>query len=168
MKLRDIVLVGLLSAVTTAGKLALSFIPNVEIVTLFFILFAVVLGMKHSLFIAVIFVTTDILIYGFSTWVLGYYLVWPLLVVITSLLSKKINSEYGYAIIGGLFGLFFGLFFAINESFFYGPAYGLAYWINGLTFDLIHGVSNFVIVLLLFKPLKRMLDIQIAKLQPAD
>ena len=69
MKLRDIVLVGLLSAVTTAGKLALSFIPNVEIVTLFFILFAVVLGMKHSLFIAVIFVTTDILIYGFSTWV---------------------------------------------------------------------------------------------------
>ena len=60
MKIRDIVLIGLLSAATTAGKLALSFIPNVEIVTLFFILFAVVLGMKRSLFVAVIFVTTDI------------------------------------------------------------------------------------------------------------
>ena len=165
MKIRDIVLIGLLSAATTAGKLALSFIPNVEIVTLFFILFAVVLGMKRSLFVAVIFVTTDILIYGFSTWVLGYYLVWPLLVIIASLLRNKTNSEYVYAFLGGLFGLFFGLFFAITESFFYGPAYGLAYWVNGLVFDLLHGVSNFIIVLLMYKPLKNMLDIQVAKLQ---
>ncbi|NLC43312.1 MAG: hypothetical protein GX783_03410 [Clostridiales bacterium] len=168
MRIRDIVLIGLLSAATTAGKLALSFIPNVEIVTLFFILFAVVLGMKRSLFIAVVFVTTDILIYGFSTWVLGYYLVWPLLVFIASLLRKKANSEYIYATLGGLFGLFFGLFFAITESLFYGPAYGLAYWVNGLTFDLVHGVSNFIIVLLMYKPLKNMLDIQVAKLQIFD
>ncbi len=165
MRIRDIVLIGLLSAATTAGKLALSFVPNVEIVTLFFILFAVVLGMKRSLFIAVIFITTDILIYGFSTWVLGYYLVWPLLVIIASVLRKKTSSEYAYAALGGLFGLFFGLFFAITESFFYGPAYGLAYWVNGLTFDLVHGVSNFIIVLLMFKPLRNMLDVQVAKLQ---
>jgi energy-coupling factor transport system substrate-specific component len=168
MRIRDIVLIGLLSAATTAGKLALSFIPNVEIVTLFFILFAVVLGMKRSLFVAVIFITTDILIYGFSTWVLGYYLVWPLVVIIASVLSKRTKSEYAYATLGGLFGLFFGLFFAITESFFYGPAYGLAYWVNGLTFDLIHGASNFIIVLLMFKPLKNMLDIQVAKLQVSD
>jgi energy-coupling factor transport system substrate-specific component len=45
MKIRDIVLVGLLSAATTAGKLALSFLPNVEIVTLFFIVFATTLGL---------------------------------------------------------------------------------------------------------------------------
>ena len=168
MKIRDIVLIGLLSAATTAGKLALSFIPNVEIVTLFFILFAVVLGMKRSLFVAVIFVTTDILIYGFSTWVLGYYLVWPLLVIIASGLRKKTNSEYTYATLGGLFGLFFGFFFAITESYFYGLAYGLAYWVNGLAFDLLHGVSNFIIVLLMYKPLKNMLDIQVAKLQIFD
>ncbi len=31
----DIVLVGILSATLTAGKMALAFVPNVEIVTLF-------------------------------------------------------------------------------------------------------------------------------------
>ena len=165
MNIKDIVVIGLLSAATTAGKLALSFIPNVEIVSLFFILFAATLGLKRSLLIAAVFVTTEILLYGFSTWVLGYYVAWPLLVFITSMIRRRIQSEYGYAILGGLFGLSFGLLFAITESFFYGPAYGVSYWINGLTFDLIHGVSNFIIVLLLFKPLKNMMVLQAAKLK---
>ncbi|HHY81943.1 MAG TPA: hypothetical protein GX505_04600 [Clostridiales bacterium] len=165
MKIRDIVLIGLLSAATTAGKAALSIIPNVEIVTLFFIVFASTIGLKRSLFIAIVFVTTEILIYGFSTWVIGYYFIWPLLVLIASLLSRKTSSEYGYAVLAGLFGLCFGLFFAITESFFYGPAYGFAYWINGLTFDFIHGASNFIIVLLLFKPMEKILDMQASRLQ---
>ncbi len=165
MKIRDIVLVGLLSAATTAGKMALSFIPNVEIVTLFFIIFAATLGLKRSLFIALVFVSTEILIYGFSTWVIGYYLIWPLLVIIISALKKRVQSEYGYAVIAALFGFFYGAFFAITESFFYGSAYGFAYWINGITFDLVHGASNFIIVLLLFKPLKKVMEIQVDKLQ---
>jgi len=160
MKIRDIVLIALLSAATTAGKLALSFLPNIEIVTLFFLVFTVTLGLRRSLLISVVFVTTDILIYGFSTWVIGYYVVWPLLAFITSILAGRLKSEYGYAVIGGLFGIFYGLIFAVVESFFYGPAYGLAYWINGLTFDLVHGVSNFIIVLLLFNPLKAVLATQ--------
>ena len=97
MKIRDIVLAGILSAATTAGKLALSFVPNVEIVTLFFIVFTTTLGIKRSLMVAMVFVTTEILIYGFSTWVIGYYLIWPMLVLIVSALSKRVSSEYGYA-----------------------------------------------------------------------
>jgi len=165
MKTRDIVLIGLLSATTTAGKAALSFIPNVEIVTLFFIVFASSLGLKRSFFITIVFNATEILLYGFSTWVIGYFIIWPLLILITSLISRKIRSEYGYAVVGGLFGLFYGLFFAITESFFYGPAYGFAYWINGLTFDFVHGASNFIIILLLYKPMKRIMDMQADKLK---
>jgi hypothetical protein len=163
MKIRDIVLIGLLSASVTAGKLALSFIPNVEIVTLLFIVFSVTLGLKRSLLISVVFVTTDILLYGFSTWVIGYYIVWPLLVLIASFMGRRLKSEYGYAIVGGLFGLFFGLMFAVIESFFYGPAYGLSYWVKGLTFYFVHGASNFIIVLLLFKPLHKVLTTQAAR-----
>ncbi|MBE3102317.1 MAG: hypothetical protein IMZ47_08635 [Firmicutes bacterium] len=161
MKVRDIVLIGLLSACITAGKLALSFIPNVEIVTLLFIVFTVTLGIKRSFFISIIFVTTEILLYGFSTWVLGYYIVWPVLVLITALMSKTFKTEYGYAAIAGIFGLAFGLFFAITESFFYGYAYGLTYWVRGLPFDILHGAANYIIVLVLFKPLSKMLAKQV-------
>ena len=46
------------------------------------------------------------------------------------------------------------------ESFFYGWAYGFAYWLRGILFDVVHGVSNYIIVLLLFKPLGRIVKIQ--------
>ena len=75
-----------------------------------------------------------------------------MLIIITHFIKKTIKNEYGYATLAGLFGLFFGVFFAIAESFFYGYAYGLAYWIRGIPFDILHGVSNFIIVLVLFNP----------------
>lgn len=157
MTIKDIVLVGILSASLTAGKLALSFVPNVEIVTLLFIIYASIFGMKKSLFVALIFSTSEILIYGFSTWLLGYYIIWPLLVIIVSILKNVLKSEYSYAIIGALFGYLFGMFFAVIESLFYGVAYGWTYWINGLLFDLVHGTSNFIIILTLYKPMTNLL-----------
>lgn len=157
MKIRDIALIGILSATITAGKLVLSFIPNVEIVTLLFIVYTVVFGVRKSLLASVIFSTTEILIYGFSTWLLGYYMVWPLLILLTGLISKRVESEYAYAIVAAVFGYAFGLLFAIVESFFYGIAYGWVYWLRGIPFDLIHGTSNFIIVLVLYKSIVNIL-----------
>ncbi|NLW22986.1 MAG: hypothetical protein GXY88_07020 [Tissierellia bacterium] len=158
MKIRDIALIGILSAIMTAGKLVLSFIPNIEIVTLLFIVYTVTFGVKKGLLISLIFSTTEIFLYGFSTWLLGYYIVWPLLVIFTGLMNKRIKSEYGYATLGAIFGYTFGALFAVVESFFYGPAYGWAYWIRGIGFDLVHGTSNFIIILILYKPMIHMLN----------
>jgi len=152
LKAKDIAIIGLLSASITTGKLVLSFIPNVEIVSLLFIVYTIIFGIKRSIVISIIFSTTEIFIYGFSTWLLVYYLVWPMLIIIIHFARETIKTEYGYATIAGLFGLFFGAFFAVAESFFYGSAYGLTYWVRGIPFDILHGVSNFVIVLILFNP----------------
>lgn len=158
MKVRDIVLIGILSATITSGKLILSFIPNVEIVTLLFIVYTIVFGYKKTFFVSMIFATTEIFIYGFNTWLLVYYFIWPLLIVLTELMKKRVKSEYGYAALGAIFGYAFGTFFAIAESLFYGTAYGLTYWIRGLLFDLLHGTSNFIIILILLNPLKNLLE----------
>lgn len=158
MNIKDIVLISILSASLTAGKLALSFVPNVEIVTLLFIVYTIVFGTKKSLFISLVFSTTEILIYGFSTWLIGYYFIWPLLILAVSLIRDKVKSEYAYATMGAVFGYAFGFFFAIFESIFYGLAYGWTYWLRGIPFDLMHGTSNFIIVLILFKPMVRLLE----------
>lgn len=158
MNIRDIVLISILSASVTAGKLVLSFIPNVEIVTLLFIVYTVVFGTRKSLFISLVFSTTEILIYGFSTWLIGYYIIWPLLILAVSLLKRKLRSEYVYASIGAFFGYSFGFFFALFESLFYGLAYGWTYWLRGIPFDLMHGTSNFIIIVILFKPMVKLLE----------
>lgn len=161
MKIHDVVLIALLSATLTAGKLALSFLPNVHIVALLLMIYTVSLGLRRSLFVAFIFATTEVFIYGFSTWVLAYYIVWPMLVLITAAFKDRPTNEYGYAAIAGLFGLTFGFYFAVIESLFYGYAYGLLYWLRGIPFDVVHGASNYIIVLILFKPLSTLLQQQV-------
>lgn len=155
---RDVALIALMSATATTGKLILSFLPNVEVVTLIFMVYTTSIGIKKTLPAAVIFSTTEVLIYGLSTWLLGYYIIWPLLIIIVHYLNKSLKSEYIYALIAGLFGLSCGLIFAAVESVFYGYMYGLTYWIRGLPYDIVHGISNFVIVLVLFEPLTKLLQ----------
>lgn len=161
MKLRDsnftvwdIVLIPLLSATITGGKLALAVIPNVEIVSLLFMVYATVFGLRKTLLISVIFTTTEVFLYGFNTWLLGYFFVWPLLIVLAVMIHKK----WPMAILSLVFGLSFGLFFAIFESFFYGFAYGIAYWLRGIPFDLVHGASNFIVTIFLYAPLYNLLS----------
>ncbi len=161
MKVQDLVLISILSASLTAGKLALSFVPNVEVVSLLFMVYTVALGVKRTLLISVIFATTEIFLYGFSTWVLGYYLIWPILILATGVLKGKVKSEYGFAIISGIFGLSFGFFFAVFESFFYGIAYGMAYWARGIPLDILHGASNYIIAIILFNPLVKIFSSQL-------
>ena len=60
MNIRDITLIAILSASITAGKLALSFVPNVEVVTLLFIVYSIVFGVKKSIFISFIFTVSHI------------------------------------------------------------------------------------------------------------
>ncbi|GAB6106831.1 hypothetical protein [Fusibacter bizertensis] len=155
MKAREITLIAILSASLTAGKFVLSAVPNIEIITFLFIVYTVIFGLKRAFFTSIIFTTTEILIYGFGTWLLGYYILWPMLILITHLLKRTINSEYGFAIVAAIFGFAFGLFFALFESLFYGIEYAIPYWLSGIPFDIVHGVSNFIIVLVLYTPLTK-------------
>lgn len=43
------------------------------------------------------------------------------------------------------------------------PAFALSWWLSGLSYDALHGVGNFVLMLLLYRPLCRAL--QMAKKQ---
>ncbi|MBN2222696.1 MAG: hypothetical protein JW708_10855 [Vallitaleaceae bacterium] len=163
MRTKDIVQISLLSASLTAGKLALSFIPNVEIVSFLFIMYTIHFGFKKTSLASVLFVTTEMFIYGFGTWIMVYYVIWFLLVVVTAILKNRIQSEVGWGIFSAGFGLIFGLLFAFSESFFYGIAYGIQYWIRGIPFDALHMVSNYIVMIILYKPISAVFKRYIVK-----
>jgi hypothetical protein len=83
-------LIAVLAATLTAGKTALAFIPNVEIVTLLLILFGVVFGWRISLPAALIFCTLEIFIWGFfPVYVLLYFIYWPLLTWLADVFGRR-------------------------------------------------------------------------------
>ncbi len=151
-----VAVIGMLAAMTVAAQVALSFIPNVEIVTLLFIIYAINLSLGDAVSIIVVFTLIEGLIWGFSDWVIGYLWIWSLLVIIVTLLKPliKLNQD-GWALLAGCWGLAFGFFFALQWGLLHGISAGYAYWLKGVVFDLIHMVSNYIIVLLLFTPINK-------------
>ena len=60
--------------------------------------------------------------------------------------------------LGGVFGLCFGALCGIVDIFIGGAGYAVTKWISGIPFDLLHCGGNFAIALILWKPLRRLLE----------
>lgn len=150
------VLFGILGALTFGLKFAMSFLPNIEPVSLLIMLYAVTFG-KKSLFPIYTYVAMEILFYGIRDWNLNYLYVWTLL-ALAAWLMRDSRSPLAWALLSAVFGLCFGLLCAPVHLVIGGPAYALSWWINGILFDILHCVGNFVMALVLFCPLRSLME----------
>ena len=87
ISVKDVTQIGIMSAVLIAGKAALSFLPNVEIVTLLIIVYTLYFG-KKVFFSIFIFIILDCAVWGFNLWTVMYIYVWPLLAIMVLLFAK--------------------------------------------------------------------------------
>lgn len=150
---KDIALIGMMTAMLEAVKIALQAVPNVELVTLLIILFTLYLGWKTLLAVWA-FVGIECVVWGIGLWTIMYVYVWPILVLLTLLIRKK-NAYLRYCFLSGFFGLFFGAFCSIPYFFIGGPSMAISWWISGIPYDILHGISNFVLCLILFPALRK-------------
>lgn len=156
ISVRDVALVGMMTAALEAAKLSLSFIPNVELVTLLVILFTLCMGGRALLSVAA-FVGVECLVWGPGLWTFMYLYIWPGLSILT-LLCRRQRAVWFWSVISGMFGLLFGALCAVPYLFVGGIRTAAAWWIAGIPWDMIHGVSNLVICMVLFDPLRKVLE----------
>lgn len=155
---RQLARLGLMVAVLEVSKLALAAIPNIELVSFWVILFTLWIGWR-SLYAIYGFVLLEGILYGVHFWWIAYLYVWTILAALTQLLRKQ-TAPLFWAILSGLFGLFFGALCAIpyaaagilNGGLWNGFLAGFSWWIAGIPYDLLHCVGNFIIMLILYKP----------------
>jgi len=155
LSLREVALFGILGALTFGAKVAMSFLPNIEPVSLFVMLFAVVFGRK-CIFPIYLYVLMEILFYGIQLWNINYLYVWAILALLAWLLRKQDNPLV-WALVSGVFGLLFGALCAPVYLFTGGPGFALSWWVSGIPFDVMHCAGNFVMALVLFEPLRKLL-----------
>ena len=152
MNTKDIVLIGLLAALLKSSQMILSFLPNIEIVSLLILIFAIRLGAKRTVYITVLFSILNIMLWGLNLATIGYFFVWSGYGVVCSIFKKFLNTEIKVALFLASFGSIFGGLFALLYLPM-GYSYALSYWINGFIFDIVHAVSNFIVGLWVFKPI---------------
>lgn len=154
----EVALFGILGALTFAAKVAMAFLPNIEPSSLMIMLFAVTFGWK-GLLPTYVYVALEILVYGIGTWNIVYLYIW-LILFIAARLMRRATQPLAWALLSGVFGLLFGTLCLPSYWAMSGLAGGLAWVIAGIPYDIAHCVGNFVIALILFMPLRRLLERQ--------
>ena len=156
LTLFEIALFGILGGLTFAAKFAMSFLPNIEPSSLMVMLFAVVFGWK-GLFPTYVYAALEILIFGINTWNIPYLYIW-LMLFVAARIMKSMTHPVSWALLSGVFGLLFGLLSLPSYWAMSGFSGGLAWIISGIPYDIAHCIGNFVIALILFNPLRKLLD----------
>ena len=160
LNVRTIATVGVMAATLECGKLVLSFLPNIEVVSILTALYGYVFGWAGVL-ASFIFVIIEPLIWGFGPWFITYLIYWPTLAFVFMCLGRR-KIENRWVILAIILGLTVGfgilssitdvaLYIGINKHYFSNL---ILYYIRGIGFYLTQICCNAVLFLLVFKALK--------------
>lgn len=153
---RRLVLTALMGALLVVGKQVMSGLPNIEPVSFLIVLYALEFP-KETPGAITVFLLLQGVLYGFGLWWAMYIYVWYLLLLLTRLL-RRFDHALFWAVVSGLFGLCFGALCAPVYLFTRDWAFALSWWLAGLSYDVSHGAGNFVIMLALYRPMRRALQ----------
>ena len=151
----QLALMGVLTALLFMGQVLMSFLPNVEIVSLLILLYTIHFG-RYVFWMIYGFVFLEGFLYGFGMWWFQYLYIWTLL-ALAAMPFRKQTSPVFWSILSGFFGLFFGALCSLPYLVTGGPAAAFGYWVSGLGFDITHCIGNVVLCLILFSPLHTLL-----------
>ncbi len=153
LKLKEIVLFAMLGALMYASKLAMEALPNIHLVGVFIVATTVVYRAK-ALWPLYVFVLLNYAISGFSPFTLPYFYIWLPLWAAVMLLPRKMPTAIRpivYSAVCSLHGFLFGVLYAPAQALLFGLDFnGMVAWIiNGIRYDITHGISNFICGLLI-------------------
>ena len=161
---QKVALVGIMAAAVECAKLALAAIPNVEIVTLLLAVFGYSFGYLGVL-AAAVFVCIEPVIWGFGTWMISYFIYWPLVAIVFWLLHRtRVKNRFVFTSVAIVLTVFFGvltslvdvgLFMGRFDNFFY--RFSIMYT-RGVSFYLTQIICNAVLFVSVFPYLTRKLS----------
>lgn len=157
---REMVIFSFLGAIMFTSKQLLEFLPNIHMLGMFTMLFAIVYR-KKGIIPVMVFVLLEGAFMGFATWWIPYLYLWPLLWFVTLMLPKKMPPKVAtvvYMLVCSLHGLLYGTLYAPFQAIMMGLSFkGMVAWIiAGLPWDGIHAIGNLIFGSLVY-PLSKLL-----------
>ena len=156
----SIVLIAVLTALATVGRLILMSIPAVNLASFIIIMVGVVFGKEEGFIVGALTAFVSGLFMGMGYWVLFQMLAWGLMGASAGLLASRFDNVGFRIVFGLLWGFLYGWITDISAIFYSGTALEIspiiALYINGITYDLTHGVTNAVLLVVLYDWFKKM------------
>ncbi|MGN8647103.1 ECF transporter S component [Gracilibacillus sp. HCP3S3_G5_1] len=155
MNTYKLTLISLLAAVCIVGRLAFQFLPNIQPVTAIIIISGAMLGVLPAICIAIITTYITNLFLGMGIWTIWQMIGWVVIGIFAGIIGKYTREkQMMYLTIFAFVAAFiYGLIVNLGTFTFAGNF--IAYYLAGLSFDLIHAVGNVIFMLLLYPVLNR-------------
>lgn len=146
LKIKEIAIFGMLGALMYISKIVMDPFPNMHLLGVFTVAFTATYR-KKALFPIYIFVFITGVFSGFAIWWIPYLYIWTVLWGVVMLLPKNMPKKIApiiYIIVCSLHGVLYGVIYAPSQALLFGLDFnGMIAWIiSGFYFDLIHGLSN--------------------------
>lgn len=146
VNIKEIAVFAMLGALMCISKFVMEPLPNMHLLGVFTVAYTVVYRQK-ALYPIYIFVFLTGALWGFGLWWIPYLYIWTVLWGITMLLPKNMPKKLApivYIVVCGLHGFLYGVIYAPSQALLFGLDFKgtLAWIVSGFPFDLIHGISN--------------------------
>lgn len=151
-----IAITAIMTATLSLGKFIFSWLAGFELVTTLLFVYSAVFGLLPTLLATIAFIGIDMAIYGAQIWVVMYLIHFPFVVLVGYLAAKFKANDFIVAIFAALATVAFSFQTTLIEHL----SYGMNFWARfatGIPTFVINTASNFVLVLVAYKPLRKVL-----------
>ncbi len=160
LKTRDIAVFAVMASLMFATKKVMEFLPNIHLLGMFIVSLTVIYRTR-ALIPIYVYILLDGIFGGFSTWWVPYLYIWTILWGMTMLIPKKLPEKTKnilYVTFCGLHGFLFGTLYLPANALMFGFTFeqSVAWWLQSLPFDFVHGVSNLCVGILIIPMIKIM------------
>ena len=156
----SIVLIAVLTALATVGRLIFISLPAVNLASFIIIMVGVVFDKEEGFMVGALTALVSGLFMGMGYWVLFQMLAWGLMGASAGWLASRFDNIGFRVVFGFLWGFLYGWITDLSVILYSGPALGISQiiilFMNSFTYDLIHGVTNAVLLAALYGWFKKM------------
>lgn len=158
MKVKDVALLGILNAILYLVDQVLSFVPFLQLSMLLIILFSRKMGALKTSIIVIIYVTLEYIGAGFNLLFFIFSVIgWLFVPLLTNFLFRKTKSVISIALQGVLFSFLYSWIHIIPSCIIIESSI-IDYLSMDVFFEISLAISSFVSILLLYKPLEKVID----------
>lgn len=154
----SIVLLAILIATASIGRLILISIPSVNLQSFIVIMVGIVFGKKEGFIVGSLSALVTAMILGIGPWVVFQIIGWGLMGLTAGLIAEKLDNIVFRVAFGLAWGLLYGWIADLSGIFYLGSinlGSVLGLFISSFSFDMLHGVSNAVLLAVFYNWFKK-------------
>lgn len=154
----SIVLLVILIATASIGRLILISIPSVNLQSFIVIMVGIVFGKKEGFIVGSLSALVTAMILGIGPWVVFQIIGWGLMGLTAGLIAEKLDNIVFRVAFGLAWGLLYGWIADLSGIFYLGSinlGSVLGLFISSFPFDMLHGVSNAVLLAVFYNWFKK-------------